>query len=248
MGFPVVLKIVSPEILHKTEAGGVLVGVKTAEDVQKGYDTHHRQREGVQRESDRSRRSGTADARRRPGGDHRRGHRSRVRQAGRLRSGRHSGRGAQGHHVPPCARDPGRRIVDARRHRGGADSQGRPRCGSGQSRRARDHDPERVSAHLRPSGDRGNGPEPGLRHQGGGDRGRRPDRRELLPGPGAVSPEARGHRARHEPHHEAEGGRRHRRLGRGRQDRQLGDEEPDQRRLPRVRSTRSTRPPTRSWD
>src|SRR3954462_13405218 len=39
MGFPVVLKIVSPEILHKTEAGGVLVGVKSAEDVEKGYDT-----------------------------------------------------------------------------------------------------------------------------------------------------------------------------------------------------------------
>src|SRR5438876_10053904 len=39
MGFPVVLKIVSPEILHKTEAGGVLVGLKSANDVQKGYDT-----------------------------------------------------------------------------------------------------------------------------------------------------------------------------------------------------------------
>src|SRR6266436_7835122 len=39
MGFPVVLKIVSPEILHKTEAGGVLVGIKTAEEAQKGYDT-----------------------------------------------------------------------------------------------------------------------------------------------------------------------------------------------------------------
>src|SRR5205807_9456632 len=39
MGFPVVLKIVSPEILHKTEAGGVLVGVKSAHEVQKGYDT-----------------------------------------------------------------------------------------------------------------------------------------------------------------------------------------------------------------
>src|SRR6185295_3889428 len=39
MGFPVVLKIVSPEILHKTEAGGVLVGVKTAEEARKGYDT-----------------------------------------------------------------------------------------------------------------------------------------------------------------------------------------------------------------
>src|SRR5450432_329053 len=39
MGFPVVLKIVSPEILHKTEAGGVLVGVKSAEEVQKGFAT-----------------------------------------------------------------------------------------------------------------------------------------------------------------------------------------------------------------
>ncbi len=39
MGFPVVLKIVSPEILHKTEAGGVLVGAKSADDVQKGFDT-----------------------------------------------------------------------------------------------------------------------------------------------------------------------------------------------------------------
>src|SRR5437868_14106323 len=39
MGFPVVLKIVSPDILHKTEAGGVLVGLKSADDVQKGYET-----------------------------------------------------------------------------------------------------------------------------------------------------------------------------------------------------------------
>jgi acetyl coenzyme A synthetase (ADP forming)-like protein len=39
MGFPVVLKIVSPEILHKTEAGGVLVGVKNADEAKKGFDT-----------------------------------------------------------------------------------------------------------------------------------------------------------------------------------------------------------------
>ncbi len=39
MGFPVVMKIVSPEILHKTEAGGVLVGVKNADDAAKGFDT-----------------------------------------------------------------------------------------------------------------------------------------------------------------------------------------------------------------
>src|SRR3954469_16889256 len=39
MGYPVVMKIVSPDILHKTEAGGVLVGVKSAEEVSKGYET-----------------------------------------------------------------------------------------------------------------------------------------------------------------------------------------------------------------
>jgi acetyl coenzyme A synthetase (ADP forming)-like protein len=39
MGFPVVLKIVSPDILHKTEAGGVLVGLKSADEVSRGYET-----------------------------------------------------------------------------------------------------------------------------------------------------------------------------------------------------------------
>src|SRR4051794_26292365 len=39
MGFPVVAKIVSPDILHKTEAGGVLVGLKSADEVRRGYDT-----------------------------------------------------------------------------------------------------------------------------------------------------------------------------------------------------------------
>jgi acetyl coenzyme A synthetase (ADP forming)-like protein len=39
MKFPVVLKIVSPQILHKTEAGGVLVGLRTAAEVRKGFAT-----------------------------------------------------------------------------------------------------------------------------------------------------------------------------------------------------------------
>ncbi len=39
MGFPVVMKIVSPDILHKTEAGGVIVGVKSAEEAGQAYDT-----------------------------------------------------------------------------------------------------------------------------------------------------------------------------------------------------------------
>jgi len=38
MGFPVVMKIVSPDILHKTEAGGVVVGVKTADEAASAYD------------------------------------------------------------------------------------------------------------------------------------------------------------------------------------------------------------------
>jgi acetyl coenzyme A synthetase (ADP forming)-like protein len=39
IGFPVVLKIVSPQILHKTEAGGVLVGLKSAGEVERGFGT-----------------------------------------------------------------------------------------------------------------------------------------------------------------------------------------------------------------
>jgi acetyl coenzyme A synthetase (ADP forming)-like protein len=39
IGFPVVMKIVSPQILHKTEAGGVLVGVKSADEASKGFST-----------------------------------------------------------------------------------------------------------------------------------------------------------------------------------------------------------------
>ncbi|HQU50398.1 MAG TPA: acetate--CoA ligase family protein [Casimicrobiaceae bacterium] len=38
MGFPVVMKIVSPDILHKTEAGGVVVGVKSADEAATAYE------------------------------------------------------------------------------------------------------------------------------------------------------------------------------------------------------------------
>ena len=39
IGFPVVMKIVSPQILHKTEAGGVVVGVRDARAAEQGFDT-----------------------------------------------------------------------------------------------------------------------------------------------------------------------------------------------------------------
>jgi succinyl-CoA synthetase beta subunit len=37
VGYPVVLKIVSPQWLHKSDLGGVRLNVATAEDLQKGY-------------------------------------------------------------------------------------------------------------------------------------------------------------------------------------------------------------------
>ena len=37
VGFPTVLKIVSPDIIHKSDVGGVIVGLKNADDVRQGY-------------------------------------------------------------------------------------------------------------------------------------------------------------------------------------------------------------------
>jgi len=37
MGFPVVLKIASPDILHKTDMGGVLLNLRTADEVRQGF-------------------------------------------------------------------------------------------------------------------------------------------------------------------------------------------------------------------
>ncbi len=39
IGYPVVLKIASPDILHKTDAGGVLPGLQNATEVEQGYAT-----------------------------------------------------------------------------------------------------------------------------------------------------------------------------------------------------------------
>ena len=38
IGFPVVMKIVSPEILHKTDAGGVVIGVADSDSAAHAYD------------------------------------------------------------------------------------------------------------------------------------------------------------------------------------------------------------------
>ena len=38
LGFPVVLKIVSPDIIHKSDAGGVELGIESAEQLSQAYD------------------------------------------------------------------------------------------------------------------------------------------------------------------------------------------------------------------
>lgn len=37
IGYPLVLKIVSPDIIHKTDVGGVIIGIKNADGVRIGY-------------------------------------------------------------------------------------------------------------------------------------------------------------------------------------------------------------------
>ncbi len=37
IGYPIVLKIVSPDIVHKSDVGGVILGLKTAEEVVEGF-------------------------------------------------------------------------------------------------------------------------------------------------------------------------------------------------------------------
>jgi acyl-CoA synthetase (NDP forming) len=38
IGYPVVLKIVSPDVIHKSDVGGVIVGLKNSSDVTNGYE------------------------------------------------------------------------------------------------------------------------------------------------------------------------------------------------------------------
>ncbi len=102
---------------------------------------------------------------RRAGSHRRRRHRSRVRQARRVRAGRHPGRGAEGHHVPPRAGVARRRAVDAGRHRGGRDPEGRARRRPRRPRGARGDDRQRLAARRRLPRDRRDGPEPGVRDE-----------------------------------------------------------------------------------
>ena len=49
IGFPVVMKIVSPQILHKSDAGGVKVNIKDEATVRASWKTHNGELQEIQR-------------------------------------------------------------------------------------------------------------------------------------------------------------------------------------------------------
>ena len=234
MGFPVVLKIVSPEILHKTEAGGVLVGVNNAEDVQKGFDTVIA---NAKKYNAKANVLGVQVQQMLAGGQE-----VIIGAVTDPVFGKLVAFGLGGvlvevlkditFRLSPATQEDALSMLDgiaaAQILKGvrGADPVNRDALAKmiqNVSQLISDH-PEIAEMDLNPV----------FATKGGAIAADVRDRRRCVTRAGAVSTEARRHRPRHEPHHEAEGGRRHRRLGRGRKDRQLGDEEPDQRRLRRA--------------
>ena len=231
MGFPVVMKIVSPDILHKTEAGGVIVGLKTAEDAEKAYETilsnarkykSDAKIEGVQVQQMLA--GGTEVI---------------VGSITDASFGKLVAFGLGGvlvevlkditFRLAPATKQDALSMLDGiQAHeilkgvRGGepVNRDGARRC----------HRQGLAARHRFPR-DRRARSQPGVRHGQGRDRGRRPHRRRLrLRAQAEAAPDRRDRRG-HEPHHAAEGGCRGRRFGRRRQDRQFRDEEPHQRRL-----------------
>ncbi len=105
LGYPVVLKVESPDLPHKTEAGVVRLNLRNADEVRDAYQTIMARARAV---TPPPRIAGVLVQKMVPAGHRdggRRAHRSLVRAAGRGRTGRHPGRVAAGHRARPCPGD-----------------------------------------------------------------------------------------------------------------------------------------------
>ena len=107
IGYPVVLKIYSREISHKTEAGGVALGLKNDADVREAYSQiiHSAMAHGTtggHRRGHGSTDAAVTDGRADPGGQERSG----FRPGGSLRNGRYSDRGDPRSRHRPAAAEP----------------------------------------------------------------------------------------------------------------------------------------------
>ncbi len=94
IGFPVAVKIASPDILHKTDVGGVQLNVATAVDVRKAYRAHGLPGRPVCTRRRHLGLPGPGDDHRRQGSDRRHAPRSALWSADDVRAGRHLRRGA----------------------------------------------------------------------------------------------------------------------------------------------------------
>ncbi len=95
LGYPVALKVDSPDILHKTEAGVVRLGVQSAEEVRRAYTEIMASAARPCPGGDRLRRAGARDGGRRGRGHHRRLLRRAARTDVAVRDGRGDGGGIQ---------------------------------------------------------------------------------------------------------------------------------------------------------
>jgi hypothetical protein len=236
IGYPVVMKIVSADILHKTEAGGVKVGVANADAAAAAYDeilanakTYNAEAElkGVQVQEMLP--SGAQEVI--------------VGAVTDPSFGKLVAFGLGGilvevlkditFRLAPATQAQARTMLEgieaAEVLNGVRGAAAVDKDASGRQGRHRQDHRRRFEPDRRFPGDPGNGPQPGVRDGQRHHRGRCPDIGRFLGPKGDLSAD----RGRNPWHNEADipsqigGG--HRGFGRGRQDRQFGDEEPDQR-------------------
>ena len=109
-GTPVVMKVMSADVVHKFDAGGVLLNIHGAEEatagLQQDHSERHSRRAGRQDPGDSDRRNGSQGR----GSDFGRQPRCPLRTADDVRAGRHAGRNPQGRLLPlgPDVEDLGR--------------------------------------------------------------------------------------------------------------------------------------------
>ena len=133
IGFPVAMKIVSPDIVHKTEAGGVQLGLSNTREVRQAYRTITANAWNYQLGRTNHRRAGPTNGHRRQRSDRWHDPRSGLRPRGHVRPGWDLRRNAAGYDLPSGADDARRSAPDARRRPGCGASARRSRVAGGQS-------------------------------------------------------------------------------------------------------------------
>ena len=100
IGYPVVMKIASPDILHKSDIGGIKLNITSASEVRDAFDLLIYRGQALHARCDDLGLPDPADGQGRPRGHHRREPRPAVRPPDHVRPGRHLRRGAEGRDLP----------------------------------------------------------------------------------------------------------------------------------------------------